>query len=90
VYRVEWLQSALNQLSEIWVNSDPSARAKVTQSTNEIDRELQTDPVSLGESRSEKSRIAFSPPLGFLFRVDVKSRRAIVQGVWLLRKRSRG
>lgn len=90
MYRVEWLQSALHQLSAIWVNADPSSRAKVTQATNEIDRELRTDPVNFGESRSERSRIGFAAPLGFLFRVDAESRLAVVQRVWLLRRRNRG
>jgi hypothetical protein len=74
-------------LSAIWVDADPSLRARVTEATREIDRELQADPVSLGESRSESSRIAFVAPLGLLFRVEMENRVAVVEGVWLLRRR---
>jgi hypothetical protein len=87
VYRVEWLQSALTQLSAIWVDAAPALRARVTQATHEIDRELRADAVNVGESRSERSRIAFVVPLGLLFRVATESRLAVVERVWLLRKR---
>ena len=87
MYRVEWLQTALTQLSAIWVDGDPPLRARVTQAVHEIDRELRTNPVNLGESRSERSRIAFAPPLGLLFRVDAVGRLAVVESVWLLRRR---
>jgi len=87
VFRVEWLQSALARLSTIWINADPGLRAQITQATHEIDRQLRTDPLNLGESRSERSRIAFVVPLGVLFRVDRDERRAVVQRVWLMRQR---
>jgi hypothetical protein len=87
VYRVQWLQSAMDRLSAIWIDADASLRATITQATHEIDRELRTDPVNLGESRSEKSRIVFAAPLAVLFRVDVGDRVAVVERVWLLRRR---
>ena len=90
MFRVQWLQSALTQLSAIWVEADPPLRARITQATHEVDRELRTDPLNLGESRSESSRIAFVPPLGVLFRVDAQSRLAVVESVWLLRRRNAG
>ena len=84
MYRVQWLQSAMDRLSAIWVEAHASLRARITQATNEIDRELRMDPVNLGESRSEKSRIIFVAPLGVLFRVDPEDRLVVVERVWLL------
>jgi len=87
VYRVLWLQSALTQLSAIWVDAASPLRAIVTETVRQIDSELRRDPVNLGESRSERSRIAFVAPLGLLFRVDTVRRLAVVEKVWLLRRR---
>jgi hypothetical protein len=87
VYRVVWRPAALTQLSEIWVEAPSSLRARITDTVREIDRELRRDPVAIGESRSERSRIAFVAPLGLLFRVDIANRLAMVEKVWLLRSR---
>jgi hypothetical protein len=54
-----------------------------------LDRELRTGPLNLGESRTEKSRIAFVASLGVLFRVEPESRHAVVERVWLLPKRGK-
>jgi hypothetical protein len=68
-------------LSEIWVEAASSLRARITETVREIDRELRRDPVTVGESRSERSRIAFMAPLGLLFRVDTAERVAVVERV---------
>lgn len=55
MYRVAWFRSALNQLTAVWLASDSSLREEITGATHELDRELRIDPLSIGESRTEKS-----------------------------------
>jgi hypothetical protein len=62
MFRVAWMQSALNELAEAWLQADAGQRAAVTAAVDAIDRVLELDPESQGESRTGAQRILFEPP----------------------------
>ena len=68
MYTVRWKRSALDRLTEIWLNA--SDRAAINSAVEEIDRNLQLNPHDAGESRSEHVRIIFSQPIGAFFYID--------------------
>jgi hypothetical protein len=85
MFNVEWLQSALNQLTACWTQSDSGLRKTITSATRRIDELLQTDPLGHSESRETGSRVLLAPPLGVTFSVDLVHRRVRVVRVWLFR-----
>lgn len=87
MFRLEWLQTALNQLMTIWMQADSALRQAITAATHEIDRQLQTDPYAKSESRPEGRRILFVFPPGILFRIEADGQTVSVLRVWLFRKR---
>lgn len=86
-FKVRWSEEALSDLGNIWLNAAPPQRAAITVAAHEIDRSLQTDPESEGESRLEGRRVYFEAPLGILFTVDAQSQIVTVTQAWLVRKR---
>jgi len=88
MFRVEWLQSALDELTTIWTGADSTLRQAITSATYEIDRQLRSDPFSHSESRSEGRRVLFASPLGITFRVEADRQRVSVLRVWAFRRRT--
>ncbi len=86
-FHVSWEPSAEQLLAAIWT-SDPTPQA-VTDAANRIDRRLERDPVTLGESRPGSVRIYFDFPLGIYFRVNEQQQTVSVYHVWRLRRRRR-
>jgi hypothetical protein len=80
---VIWIPSALNDLTTLWLESDPALRSAITAATDAIDHLLQHNPEQQGESRSEERRILFVPPLGVFFRVDAEDMTVRVLHVWV-------
>src|SRR5262249_15812364 len=79
-YTVEWLPSAEQELAALW-NSAPD-RSEITAAADNIDRALARDPLTLGESRGARTRIAFETPLAVLFDVDAVGRMVTVWDLW--------
>ena len=75
-YTVSWLPSAEQDLADTWLNAPD--RDAVASAADAIDRQLQRDPLSVGESRSGAVRIVFLSPLVALFRVDQANRTVYV------------
>lgn len=67
MYRVDWLQSALDELAAIWTTADSSRRAAVTAATDAIEQRLKLDAANEGESRTGGRRITFAAPLAVTF-----------------------
>jgi hypothetical protein len=81
-YTVVWVESALEELTELWLAA--SDRAAVTAATTAIDRELAEDAPQKGVELSEGLRALFSPPLRVIFEVRGPDRVAEVLRVkWL-------
>ena len=84
-YTVLWSRVAEERLAFHW--TDASNRQAVTEAANAIDKLLQADPDSLGESRPDGTRILFVPPLGILYYVNQQERVVSVLTVWRFAKR---
>ncbi len=87
MFRVQWLQTALDQLATAWVNADSTLRAQITRATQQIDHSLQTDPLQDSESRPGGRRVLFVAPLGILFRIEADGQTVSVLRVWLFRRK---
>ena len=73
---MRWLRSATNRLAELW-NQAPDRQA-LTDAANRIDRLLEIDPTTCGESRARRRRILFEQPLFVIFRVNEARREVVV------------
>jgi hypothetical protein len=87
MYAVTWASAALSDLAALWVDADTRLRVAITAAAERIDVALARAPDDVGESRPDDRRIAFEPPLGFLFRVRSTERRVIVTRVWFSERR---
>jgi hypothetical protein len=65
-----WLESALDQLADIWVQVDSAERTRIEAAVNRINAELARDPSGAGESRAGGNRILCSLPITVRFRVE--------------------
>jgi len=82
-YVVYWLPSAEEELTRLWL--EPSTRRRITDATDEIDRQLRNDPGQLGESRDGDLRVMFVDPLGVSFIVDEDQGALVVVEIWRYR-----
>jgi hypothetical protein len=76
MFTVRWKRTTLNELAALWTQVDSAMRQAINSATNQIDRELQEDPATKGESREGQVRILLVFPLRVRFEVD--SQRSIV------------
>ena len=79
-YTVEWLPSTEQELADLWNRA--AERNEVTAAADAIDEALARDPLTLGESRGGRTRIAFHSPLVVLFDVDAVARKVTVWDLW--------
>jgi hypothetical protein len=89
MYFVQWLQTALDELSSMWVQADADARKAITEASHRIDLILRNDPLNEGESRYGLSRITFVPPLAVTFQIESDDTMVTILHVRLLRKRKK-
>jgi hypothetical protein len=87
MFRVEWLQVALDELARIWMGADSRLRQAITAATNTIDQELQADPYRESESRDDEDRVLFVYPLGVQIEIDLSRRIVWILHVWQFRRR---
>ncbi len=87
MFRVEWFEGTLDDLTSLWVNADAQLRQAITTATHEIDQELAQDPFRKTESREGDERIYFHYPLGVIIEVDAQRRIVWVTEVWRTRRR---
>ena len=85
--RVEWLQSALDELAALWTQASSSQRRAITTASNTIEQRLRRDPHNEGESRSRGRRMTFVPPLAVIFRLEPDGQTVTVLSVGLIRRR---
>ena len=83
MFRVEWIQSALDELAFVWMLADSSTRQAINAASTRIDPALEIDPLNVGESRGGDDRVMFEPPLGVMFQVDLTNNIVWVVSVWL-------
>jgi plasmid stabilization system protein ParE len=88
-YRIVWLQSALDELTEIWTQAPSQLRKTITKASHAIDTQLVVNPEQRGESRPKGRRVDFFPPLGVCYRVDVQDGIVAVVHVWCFRQHAK-
>jgi hypothetical protein len=89
MFRVDWLESALDELTTIWTEADSSQRTAITTATHAIDRRLRANAPNEGESRPEARRIMFALPLVVTFQIESDEVTATVLHVRLFRRRGK-
>lgn len=87
MFRVEWLQKALDELASAWMKADESLRQAITAATHTLDQELQANPYRQSESRDDEERVLFAYPLAVQVEVDRQQRIVWVLHVWRFRRR---
>ncbi len=86
MFRVVWLQEALNELAAVWIDADSTQRQAITAAAHAIDQLLELDPNNQGESRPHNQRILFQPPLGITFEIRLPSLVRVLH-VWTFGRR---
>ena len=89
MFTVRWERSALDELTNLWLGANSTMRAAITAATNELDEDLQTDPVLGSETREGGDRVRFAFPLGIRFEIDEEQHLVSVLQVWSFRRRKR-
>ncbi len=86
-WTVIWLPSAERDYLELWETEE--FRDSLRIAVDEIERQLTSDPMDAGESRSQNQRILLIAPLAATFEVDEANRRVRVGGLWRTDRRRR-
>ncbi len=87
MFQVKWIQAALDDLTNIWLEADSDLRAAITAASHELDERLERDPYGCSESRTGEVRVTFLYPLGVEIEIDLVKRIVWVQHVWRFRQR---
>jgi len=82
-YEVLSRPGAEQDLADVWLNAKD--RRRVVSAAEFVDRLLEQDAHTRGESRYGDFRILFVSPLGVTFEVYVEDRLAEVVAVWSIR-----
>ncbi|MSQ95592.1 MAG: hypothetical protein EXR98_13675 [Gemmataceae bacterium] len=89
MYKVDWAESAMHELTRLWLQANAELRKTITAATHTIDTDLRDHPNESGESRDHGNRIYFASPLCVTFRVEESSKTSVVTTVWLMRPRKK-
>jgi hypothetical protein len=89
MFRVDWLEVALDELTTLWTQADSSHRQAITAASHAIDQRLSSDPLNEGESRPGGRRITFVAPLAVRFQVEPDGRTVTVLQVRMFRRRTK-
>ena len=87
MFRVDWLASALDELTALWTSADSGVRATITAAAHAIEQRLQANAPNEGESRPDLRRIIFTAPLAVTYQIESDGATATVLHVRLFRKR---
>jgi len=87
MFRVEWIQGALDDMIRLWVDADSAMRQEITRASHELDQALRIDPVGASESREENERVVFSYPLAAIIEIDPAKGIVWVLSVWNFHRR---
>jgi hypothetical protein len=87
MFRVEWLQSALDELMNLWTQGSSAQRKAITAASHALEQRLCTNPFGEGESRSQGRRITFVPPLAVTYSIEADGQTVTVLQVRMFRQR---
>lgn len=86
---VEWIETALNEATNLWLAANSALRQEISDAMNDIDRRLARNPSGEGESRPGGRRIHFQFPLALFFRIEPSGDVVTVLHVWRYVKRKK-
>jgi hypothetical protein len=86
MFRVAWVQNALDDLAVVWLQADAGLRQAITAAAAQLDQQLQSDPWGPSESRPGGRHIIFVPPLGAFFRLEADGQTISVLRVWVFQQ----
>ncbi|MBY0521926.1 MAG: type II toxin-antitoxin system RelE/ParE family toxin [Gemmataceae bacterium] len=89
MFRVRRADTALDGLADMWTQAPSAFRAEITKATDQIDQQLERDPVGSSESRPHGRRILFQSPLAIVFRIESDGQTVNVLRVWSIRRGAR-
>jgi hypothetical protein len=81
-YTVVWKPLAMAKLAELWIAA--ADRAAFTQAANRIESLLRTNPLEVGESRTDANRVLYELPLAVAYRVSEEDLMVTVVGVRMI------
>jgi len=87
MYRLHWIQAALDELAAIWLAADSATRRAITGAVHSLEKELANNPNNVGESREVGERICLNYPLGVTLEVDDDKRTVHILHVWDIRQK---
>jgi hypothetical protein len=79
-YTVVTKPDAEDELAELWMTC--ADRQAFSDAADRLETLLADDPLNVGESRQDLSRIAFEKPLGIIFDVSPEDRLVTVLKFW--------
>jgi hypothetical protein len=82
MFAVVRANKALDELADIWVIATPELSDRIETSVRRLGRQLQDDPLALGEYRANNRRVAFDPPIAIIYRIDSTGQAVVVTHVW--------
>lgn len=85
MFAVIWRDSALDELADAFVLADPATREMIMRAVSRFNAQLASDPAEVGESRSDRQRLAFDPPCAIIFLVNDPPGVIRVTRFWLPR-----
>lgn len=89
MFRVDWLQTALDELTDFWIQADSTQRQAITAACHILEQRLLKDPANEGESRPGGRRITFVPPLAVRFQIEGDGQTVTVLHVRLFGRRKK-
>ncbi len=87
MFRVERLETALDELTTLWMQADSNQRQSITRASHLLEGRLSQNPANEGESRPGGRRITFLPPLAVRFQIEPNKQTVTVLQVRMFRSR---
>jgi hypothetical protein len=77
--------TAMVSLKQTWEQAAGPLREAILDASRRLDQWLHANPHEQGESRDDKTRILFEPPLAVLFEVDEPNKLVRILRAWAYR-----
>lgn len=88
MFRVVWLQAALDDLARLWVMADSALRQAITAAVPRLEHRLRTNPEEESESRQDlNQRVIVEGPLVAFLEMDDDNGVIVIGHVRLSQKR---
>lgn len=79
-------QDAMVEVLAAWEHGDAELRVRIPAAMLDLEKQLQVNPLGIGESRGEGLRILFQYPLAVTFQVEEENRMVRILRAWTYRR----